>query len=53
MNYLITNASVVNEGRIFEADVLVEDGLIGGIAPTSNVPNAINLGPVIKELWGE
>lgn len=33
MNYLIKNASVVNEGRIFDADVLVEDGLIGDIAP--------------------
>ena len=37
MNYLITNASVVNEGRIFEADVLVEDGLIGGIAPCGSL----------------
>lgn len=37
MNYLITNASVVNEGRIFEADVLVKDGLIGGIAPCGSL----------------
>lgn len=32
MNYLIQNASVVNEGEIFEADVLIENGLIGEIA---------------------
>ena len=29
---LICNARLVNEGRIFEADVLVEDGFIGQIA---------------------
>lgn len=31
MNYLIKNASVVNEGEVFRADVLVENGLIGEI----------------------
>jgi dihydroorotase len=28
---LITNAEVVNEGRRFEADVLVEDGRIAAV----------------------
>lgn len=32
MNYLIKNASVVNEGEIFLADVLVVDGLVAEIA---------------------
>lgn len=32
MNYLIKNASVVNEGEIFEADVLIADGMISEIA---------------------
>lgn len=32
MNYLIQNASVVNEGEVFVADVLVEDGMIAQIA---------------------
>ncbi len=31
MNYLIENASVVNEGKVFRADVLVRDGLIADI----------------------
>ena len=31
MNYLIKNASVVNEGKVFEADVLVAEGLIAAI----------------------
>lgn len=31
MNYLIENASVVNEGEVFKADVLVRDGLIADI----------------------
>lgn len=31
MNYLIKNASVVNEGEIYEADVLVVDGMIADI----------------------
>lgn len=32
MNYLIRNASVVNEGEVFKADVLICDGLISEIA---------------------
>lgn len=32
MNYLIQNASVVNEGEVFVADVLVENGVISQIA---------------------
>lgn len=31
MDFLIKNASVVNEGEVFRADVLVENGLIGEI----------------------
>lgn len=31
MNYLIKNASVVDEGQIFEADVIVRDGMINDI----------------------
>ena len=31
MNYLIKNASVVNEGKVFEAEVLVAEGLIAAI----------------------
>lgn len=31
MNYLIKNASVVNEGKVFKADVLIEDGLISSV----------------------
>lgn len=33
--------------------ISVDNGMMRAIAPTENVPNAINLGPVIKELWGE
>jgi len=32
MNYLIRNASVVNEGEVFKADVLICDGMISEIA---------------------
>lgn len=32
MNYLIKNASVVNEGEVFAADVLVRDGMIAALA---------------------
>lgn len=32
MNYLIKNASVVNEGEVFTADVLVEDGIISAVS---------------------
>lgn len=32
MNYLIRNASVVNEGEIYQADVLVQDGCIADVA---------------------
>ena len=31
--WLIRNARVVNEGRVFDADVLVRDGLIERVAP--------------------
>lgn len=42
MNYLIRNASAVNEGEIFKADVLIEDGLISCIARDGGLeaPNA-------------
>jgi len=32
MDFLIRNASIVNEGEVFEADVLVSDGLISEIS---------------------
>ncbi|RUM90062.1 MAG: dihydroorotase, partial [Thiomicrospira sp.] len=34
---LITQAKVVNEGKIFEADVLIKDGVIQQIAPKLDV----------------
>lgn len=37
MNYLIKNASVVNEGTIFEADVLIADGMIAEVAPCGSI----------------
>lgn len=33
--------------------ITVDNGSMRAIAPTEKVPNAINLGPVIKELGGE
>src|SRR6187399_231262 len=44
MNYLIKNATIVNEHKIFESDVLIKDGRIEKIAP------AISLKYVIKEI---
>lgn len=39
MNYLIKNASVVNEEEIFRADVLVRDGLIADIVRLEDSPS--------------
>lgn len=39
MNYLIKNASVVNEEEIFKADVLVRDGLIADIVRYEDSPS--------------
>jgi dihydroorotase len=40
MKYLIKNAKVINEGRIFEADVLVEDKRISKIDTNCNVSDS-------------
>ncbi len=37
---LLKNATIVNEGQIFEADVLLEDNYIERVAPTITAPNA-------------
>jgi len=44
MNYLIKNATVVNENKIFHSDVLVKDGRIEKVAPN------ISLKYVVKEI---
>jgi dihydroorotase len=44
MNYLIKEATIVNENNIFQSDVLIKDGRIEKIAP------AINLKYSIKEI---
>ena len=44
MNYLIKNATIVNENKIFQSDVLIKDGRIEKIAP------AINLKYATKEI---
>src|SRR5215831_14802446 len=43
MNYLIKNATIVNESKIFQSDILIRDGRIEKIA------SAINLKYAIKE----
>lgn len=35
MNYLIRNASVVNEGEVFKADVYIKDGVISNVVRSS------------------
>lgn len=44
MNYLIKNATIVNENKIFNSDVLIKDGRIEKIAPN------ISLAYTIKEI---
>jgi dihydroorotase len=44
MNYLIKDASIVNENKIFQSDVLIRDGRIEKIAP------AISLKYAVKEI---
>src|SRR6476659_558983 len=44
MNYLIKDATIVNENKIFQSDVLIKDEKIEKIAP------AINLKYSIKEI---
>ncbi|MFT4153236.1 dihydroorotase [Parafilimonas sp.] len=44
MNYLIKNATVVNENKIFQSDLLIKDGRIEKIAPS------ISLKHIIKEI---
>ena len=44
MNYLIKDASIVNENKIFQSDVLIKNGRIEKIAPH------ISLNYVIKEI---
>src|SRR5258706_13020480 len=41
MNYLIKNASIVNENKIFSSDVLVKDGRIEKIASNITVKYAV------------
>ena len=40
MNYLIHGARIVNEGRVFESDVLIRDGMIGKISPEALTPGS-------------
>src|SRR3982750_323084 len=44
MNYLIKDATVVNENKIFQSDILIKNGRIEKIAPN------ITLNYVIKEI---
>ncbi|MCF8366555.1 MAG: dihydroorotase [Bacteroidales bacterium] len=37
MNYLIKNANIVNEGRVFSGSVLIKDGLIENISEGENL----------------
>lgn len=41
MNYLILNASVVNEGTVFQADVLIRNGFIDQIARVGKLPASV------------
>ena len=41
MNYLIKDASIVNENKIFQSDVLIKDGRIEKIAPNIHLKYAI------------
>ena len=40
-NYLIKNASIVNEGRTFSSDLLIKNGRIEKIAPQISCPEAV------------
>ena len=40
MNYLIKNATIVNEGTIFESDVLIKNGRIEQLGTSISYPNA-------------
>ena len=58
--YAFESLGLPVEDRYFDYEALlypdgtyVDNGSMRAIAPTEKVPNAINLGPVIKELWGE
>ncbi len=45
MKTLIKNAQIVNEGKIFKGDVLIENDLIAEISeniPAENIENIIN-----------
>lgn len=46
MDYLIRNASVVNEGEVFEADVCIDDGIISEIVPDAGHPNSGSGNPI-------
>ena len=41
MNYLIRDATIVNENKIFQSDVLIKDGRIEKIAPNINIKYSI------------
>ena len=43
VNYIIRNANIVNEGKIFTSDVLVENGIISKIGNGINAPNATEI----------
>lgn len=42
-NYLIKNATIVNEGRRFKGDVLIKDGRIEKIASNIDTKNAVKV----------
>ena len=42
MNYLVKDASIVNENKIFTSDVLIKDGRIEKIAPDISSKYAVN-----------
>ena len=41
MDFLIHNATIVNEGQVFNGNVWVKDGLIADILPASSTPDGI------------
>ncbi|SDH41125.1 dihydroorotase [Myroides phaeus] len=42
-NYLITNGKIVNEGQIFNADILIKDGVIAKIGSSIEVSNDVQV----------
>ncbi|MEC4115449.1 dihydroorotase [Myroides phaeus] len=42
-NYLITNGKIVNEGQVFNADILIKDGVIAKIGSSIEVSNDVQV----------